>query len=143
MPVIYFRDMYEHIDGPLCQNCLFCCNVWDASEHDNKSGGVVTPYIVWTCAWNLRYEKHKQQPDQFAHSGCANFVGRARDDGGKTCTMEKSFIELATLEHMQEWLCSECGEYTTIQVVFDKDEQPSYCCNCGARNTGARNEMEG
>ena len=50
----------------------------------------------------------------------------------RTCKLRESFTEPMTLEHMQEYECSECGGLTNAQVL-DKRDEPRYCPNCGAR----------
>ena len=52
----------------------------------------------------------------------------------RTCTMHKTLTEPSTLEHMQEYECSECGGLTNARVLNERDE-PRYCARCGARIT--------
>lgn len=50
----------------------------------------------------------------------------------KVCTIEPSFRDPATVDDIQEWVCSECNEHTIMQVL-DAGEHPNFCSNCGAR----------
>ena len=50
----------------------------------------------------------------------------------RTCRMERSFTEPSTLDHMQEFMCSVCGEYAFLQVLDERDRL-NYCPNCGAK----------
>ena len=71
--------------------------------------GCRTDWLVGLCAvetWNTRAER--------------------------TCTLHKTLTEPSTLEHMQEYECSECGGLTNAQVLNESDE-PRYCMMCGAR----------
>lgn len=48
------------------------------------------------------------------------------------CTIEPSFCDPVTVDDVQEWVCSECNEYTIMQVLT-AGEHPNFCSNCGAR----------
>lgn len=50
----------------------------------------------------------------------------------RTCTLHKTLTEPSTLEHMQEYECSECGGLINAQV-FGESDVPRYCMMCGAR----------
>ena len=51
----------------------------------------------------------------------------------RTCHMEPSFTKPSTIDFVQEWLCSECNEYSLTQALDGDDELPNYCPECGAK----------
>lgn len=60
------------------------------------------------------------------------YVDNERYERVMECEMERSFIEPRRLDFMQEYLCSECGEYSYMQIACDGDGI-NYCSICGAR----------
>ena len=79
--------------------------------------------------------------DSFPRVFVINRLGREVDyvtvDGERyervsECEMEPSFIEPSRLDFMQEYLCSECGEYSYMQIACDGDGV-NYCSTCGAK----------
>lgn len=64
---------------------------------------------------------------KFANSGWSH-VERAGDDD--SCKMEPTFIEPVSLEIMQEYTCSKCGEQAYL-LVLDEGDRLVRCPNCG------------
>ena len=102
---------------------------------------------------NGRWSAPTHSPDEDALTVMAHFtdgserpctmhrMGRTLDylesDGERfervcECEMEPSFIEPSRLDFMQEYLCSECGEYSYMLIACDGDGV-NYCSKCGAK----------
>ena len=84
------------------------------------------------AAWNARYRCGLTDEDY-------NILLDELGVSERTCHMEESFIEPSRLDFMQEYLCSECGEYSYMQIACEGDGL-SYCPNCGARVVDAWDE---
>ena len=63
---------------------------------------------------------------------CSRLADLIEPEPERTCKLRESFTEPMTLEHMQEYECSECGGLTNAQV-FDNSDILRYCPNCGAK----------
>lgn len=50
----------------------------------------------------------------------------------RTCKLEKTISKPSTMRNAMEYECSECGGLTDSQI-FDENDLPRYCVNCGAR----------
>ena len=50
-------------------------------------------------------------------------------DRGK-CRVAESFITPSVLDRVQEYCCSECGEYMLWEVL-DVGDVPRFCASCG------------
>lgn len=125
-----------------CPNCQYCCDVelghtW-VKGRAGELGKVDT--VKWSCGWNFLFEEREQTVDRFEHCGCSCFQPAEQPDAevksegpeSGACTMDRSFIEPREL-YVQEFMCSECGEFTLVEIVGDPNEAPAYCQNCGAR----------
>lgn len=50
----------------------------------------------------------------------------------KICEVEETFTEPITLDHIQEYRCHRCGEYSYMQILYSEDKI-NYCSHCGAK----------
>ena len=50
----------------------------------------------------------------------------------QTCSLEPTFITPVSITSMQEYTCSECGEFAYQYVVSDGDAL-KFCPNCGRK----------